>query len=613
MKVRKGAMTGLGRLALGIKPRLKGNIRALTIRQLLLTVIAGLCGGLQSLFVKEVLGADAVVLGTLSSIWSAVFLIFILIGGWISDHYDQKVMLLIGTALTVPNPLMFAIAPNWHMIVIANVLGALGAALTSPAYMALLFFSSEQKSRSRSIALINTLTSLTNIFVPPLGATAIQVMGGLNEIRRMFLIQFFLSIGVWIYTQSALKSNHVTKRPQPNSLTAAVRGILVQMKRIYSLSKKRKATPWLFLSSTGPWSWGVIAPFWVIYAAEVCGSSLTILGFLPAVNSLTAALLLLPLANISDRKGRKKVILLTRPFHYICISSLILGGTFRVPWAPFIPLLAWIFRAIGQASSPSWTAASTEVIPEEFQSEWEATRDFLYYLMAIPASIVGGLLWNIDPRLPFLFTLLVDGLVRFPVLIYMIPETVIVHRRPKPLGPHIVLYGLPSSGQTSIARLIQREMSAEIVDESIIQKGSSRDLQVSLPFEKDDEKVIEKKISELLTQKRETVIMEGKPALFAAKAKDKTTRILLVASKEERVRRASNKLKAPEFVVLKELEDKDREVLKITRRLYGVDISKLPPFDVAIDTERVSPEKIAKIIEILRGNSEVEKEEVPAS
>lgn len=82
-------------------------------------------------------------------------------------------------------------------------------------------------------------------------------------------------------------------------------------------------------------------------------------------------------------------------------------------FASFIPLIAWIFRAVGDFSGPSWTAASTEVIPEDLQSEWEATRDFLWRSMSIPAVIAGGILWNMDPRLPFLMALCVDGLIGF--------------------------------------------------------------------------------------------------------------------------------------------------------------------------------------------------------
>jgi len=159
------------------KSLIKGNIRALTVRDLLFTMIAGLTGGLDALYVKEVLGADAVILGLIASIWSAAFLFFILIGGWMSDHYDRKKMLIIGMALTLPNPIIFALAPDWRVTVLANLLGGLGAAFSAPAYIALLYSSSEQKTRSRVLAVMNTLICLVNVFVPPLGALAIQRLG----------------------------------------------------------------------------------------------------------------------------------------------------------------------------------------------------------------------------------------------------------------------------------------------------------------------------------------------------------------------------------------------------------------------------------------------------
>ena len=586
---------------------IKGTMKVLTVRDLLLTVIVGLTGGLDSLYVKEVLGADAVVLGMLASIWSAVFLVFILIGGWVSEHYDQKKMLIAGMALTLPNPIIFAFAPDWRVTILAHYLGAVGASIATPAYVALLFSSSEQSTRSRSIAVMNTLTSLANTIVPPLGALIIQGMGGLDEIKKIFLLQFVLSIGVLAYTSRRLEAKPAALKDQPKGIVQSVKEIYGQMGRIYGLSKERKATSWLFLAVTGPWAWEVAGPFWTIYAAETCGSSLSLLGFLPAVYSLTAALLLLPLAKISDRKGRKSVILFTRPFLYLCIAFLFIGGTFReLAWTPFVPLLAWVFRAVGDASGPSWTAASTEVIPEELQSEWEATRDFLWRIMSIPASIVGGLLWNVDPRLPFVAALLVDGLVRFPTLIHFIPETLVVHHDQQPVGPHIIVYGLPASGKSSIARLVQKELAVEPVEGPSIGKAD----QESIPvlkftfFGNGKERKMAKRVSEALAHKSTASVIEGEAAVFAAKDKDKGIVVLLVASKDERVRRESEKSHAPEFVAMKELEEEDRKVAKLTKRLYGVDISKLPPFDVAINTERIPPEKIVKIISMLREKEE---------
>jgi len=89
----------LANIASTIKSTVKGNIRVLVIRDLSLTIIAGLSGGLDILFIKKVLGADAIILSTLASIWSFVFLAFILIR-WISDHYSRKKMLIAG----MPSP-----------------------------------------------------------------------------------------------------------------------------------------------------------------------------------------------------------------------------------------------------------------------------------------------------------------------------------------------------------------------------------------------------------------------------------------------------------------------------------------------------------------------------
>jgi MFS family permease len=593
------------------KSLIKGNIKALTVRDMLYTMIAGLTGGLDALYVKEVLGADAIILGLIASIWSAAFLFFILIGGWMSDHYDRKKMLIIGMALTLPNPIIFALAPDWRVIILANLLGALGAAFSAPAYIALLYSSSEQKTRSRVLAVMNTLICLVNVFVPPLGALAIQRFGGLDEIRKVFIAQFFLSIIVLFLTNKKLKSSVKHASAQPKGLTDSIKSIFGQMTNIYQLSKERKATAWLFIAISGPWAWETIAPLWIIYAAEICKSSLMIIGFLPAVYSLTAAILLYPLAKVSDRKGRKKVIILVRPFLYFCVAALIVGGTFpELAITPLIPLLAWIFRAIGDSSGPSWTAASTEVIPDELQSEWEATRDFLWRVMTIPAAIFGGLLWNVDPRLPFVCAFLVDGLVRLPILIRLIPETLIVYKSPQPPGPHVIVYGLPSSGRTSIAQLIQKKLDLLLIE----QPSTKQRQQIHQPLFKftffGDRKHIkmDDQVSEALSQKKTASVIEGEAALFAANEKDKGVIVLLVASKDERIRRKTGNSQEPEFVALRELEEKDREVVRLTRQLYGVDISKLPPFDIAINTERISPEKIVKFISMLREKDEIIKD-----
>jgi len=222
-----------------------------------LTISGGLAGGLSALYVKQVLGADGVVLGLISSIWSAVYLVFILIGGSVGDYHDRKKMLLLGTALTLPNPIIYALAPSWQPLLIANVLGALGSAFANPAYTGILYASVEQKQRSRQIATINTLTGFANVVFPPLGAYLVQWMGGLDEIRNIFILQTLFSLGVWLYTLKALESKPVNGK-ESKSLKNLLGEIFHQMRDVYRITKERKATPWLHMSLTGPFAWELV-------------------------------------------------------------------------------------------------------------------------------------------------------------------------------------------------------------------------------------------------------------------------------------------------------------------------------------------------------------------
>jgi len=570
-----------------VKLLFNGNLRVLLIRRVLLTLSGGLTAGLSTLYIKEVLGADAVILGLFGAIWSAVFVIFILIGGWIGDQYNRKNVFLLGTALTLPNPIIYALSSSWHILILVNFLGALGSAISNPVYDAILYSSIEQKKRSQIVATLAVMASIVNMAVPPFSAYLIQVAGGLNEIRKMFAAQFLISLAVWIYTFRKLRGMPSSKRREVRGFTEAAKDMLSQMRTVYKMSRERKAFSWVIMFLLGPFAWQLISPFWPIYAAEVCRSPLLIIGLLPTVDGLIRIFLQIPLANISDRKGRKRVILFLRPFRYAALTLLIIGGSYNNAATSFIPLFVWMLDAVGTSTGPSFWALRTEVMPKGIQSTWNGLLNFVWRLGSIPASLLGGFLWNIDPRLPFIFALFIDAGLRLPILIRYVPETLVPLRKAPRIGPHVLIYGLSEAGLTSTARLVQRSMKAEIINTTRLDT---------------------RRLSRILRNEKRPVIIEGTSALYAAKEEQDSVRVLLVASREERTRRRVQKSKKPEFVAFKEIEEEDKKMDRIARRLYHTDLSSMPPFDIAINTERVSPKKVAKIIAVLREKDEEKPE-----
>jgi len=571
-----------------VKLLFNGNLRVLLIRRVLLALSGGLTAGLSTLYIKKILGADAVILGLFGAIWSAVFVIFILIGGWIGDQYDRKKVFLLGTALTLPNPIIYALSSSWHILILVNFLGALGSAISNPVYDAILYSSIEQKKRSQIVAALAVMASIINMIVPPLSAYLIQMTGGLNEIRKMFAAQFLISLTVWIYTSKKLRTMPSTKRRQVKGLTEAAKDMLSQMRTVYKMSRERKAFSWVIMFLLGPFAWQLISPFWPIYAAEVCKAPLLIIGLLPTVDGLIRIFLQIPLANISDRKGRKRIILLIRPFRYAAITLFVVGGSYNNAVTSFIPLFVWMLDAVGTSIGPSFWALRTEVMPKRVQSTWNGLLNFVWRLGSIPASLLGGILWNIDPRLPFIFALFVDAGLRLPILIRYVPETLVPLRKAPRIGPHVLIYGLSEAGLTSTARLVQRSMKAEIINTTRLDT---------------------RRLSRILRSEKRPMIIEGTSALYAAKEEQDSVRVLLVASREERTRRRAQKSKKPEFVAFKEIEEEDKKVDRIARRLYKADLSSMPPFDIAINTERIPPNKVAKIIAVLREKDEEKTED----
>ena len=80
------------------------------------------------------------------------------------------------------------------------------------------------------------------------------------------------------------------------------------------------------LQSLGSITVGMSMPFPFVYAADFKGADAITIGYMGTCFSLAAMVLAIPMGMLSDSKGRKITIFLTRPFFY---ASLILNVNWR--------------------------------------------------------------------------------------------------------------------------------------------------------------------------------------------------------------------------------------------------------------------------------------------
>ncbi|RLE80539.1 MAG: hypothetical protein DRJ51_05640 [Thermoprotei archaeon] len=552
--------------------RRNDQLRILLIRAVIVAVAGGATGGLGIIYFKHILGADALILGMLTSLSSVVILIAITFSGWVSDNFGRRKVFIVGSALTCIPPLLFFLANSWPILIPAFVISAVASSLIAPSYQYIIRVVTKSRSRSTSIAIINAATNAISIVVPPLCACIISFMGGLIVVKYAFFVQCVLIMLATLYVARKLRVPEAFSNPKPK---LSIKEPFCDLIKVYKISRERKLHYWAAFVALGAMVNIVVNPFWSLYAYEVCGTPEFLIGFLSTAQSLTYILLLIPISKLSDKIGRKKIVLGLRPFLWLTFITLILAGTFKNPYSFIAPIIAWALYGVYAASTPALAATIIESFPREYVSRWTSFRNVVFRIVAIPCGILGGVLWNIDPRLPFAFALLAD--IARSLLLIKVPETLIPIPTTKVTAPrHIVVYELPGAGLGTVARLLRNRLGLEIINGSSSEGG----------------------IDKVLRSDRPSVI-EGEAGLVVAKERSDTFVVLLVAPRHERAIKKMQEESKPLFVVLKEVEEEDKKVSKMVKKYFNADLEHLPPFDIAINTERIPPDVAEEVIELV--------------
>jgi MFS family permease len=85
-------------------------------------------------------------------------------------------------------------------------------------------------------------------------------------------------------------------------------------------------------------------------------------------------------------------------------------------------LLAWGCRGI-MMSSNAFNMMNMEMVPAEYRGRWTGFVSLFQNLLRIPSILIGGYIYeNFNPALVFIIPLIVDVLVRMPLL-NSIPDT----------------------------------------------------------------------------------------------------------------------------------------------------------------------------------------------
>lgn len=392
--------------------RQKRNYRVAVLRSAANRFLANLTDQYSSIYTVA-LGADSLQLGAVSSIGAAISALIATPVGWLVDRQGIKRFYLLAIVLLAGQALIYAVARDWRLIIVASVLASISVRLAGTGCSVLCADSVRNRDRVTAQNFCATLSSLASVLSPLVAAHLITAFGGIGVegIRPLYYLR---SLGygiVALFVATQLQEPRLERVAPGRANVSFIAGFRQLLKENSSLSR------WILVASLTSLPMAMTSPFVQLFAHEVKGADGYVLGAMATAAVLARLSFGIPLGRLADRVGRKRIVYMLTPLWYASNLMLVLSSTSTTL------VLAAILQTFCAFSSGVIGAMTLELVRLEQQGRWSGLLGLFTGMIAVPAPILGGLIWrDIGPEYVFLLPVAVDLLLRIPLLA-TVPET----------------------------------------------------------------------------------------------------------------------------------------------------------------------------------------------
>ena len=329
----------------------------------------------------EALGAPVAAIGLFGSFQDLLDGVYQYPGGWIGDRYGRRRALLLFVALATIGYALYWIAPSWPFVFVGLLFVMAWSSMASPTLFAVVGDALPKERRALGFTVQSILRRIPIAVAPTLGGLAIAAYG----VRGGIHLGLAITVGLAVLTLAAVRRVDIP--------------VSVDVVPIHIVTVWRSLpTPlrWLLTSDIVIRTCeGLVDVFLVLYAINVIGLGAAAYGVLIGVQMTTAILSYLPVARLADRIGRKPFVIAT----FVAFAAFPVAVVLAHDFATLV--VAFVVGGLREIGEPARKALIVDLVRPSLR----ARSIGLYYLIRsvtiAPAAVVGGLLWEIAPALPF--------------------------------------------------------------------------------------------------------------------------------------------------------------------------------------------------------------------
>lgn len=356
------------------------------------------------------LGATIAIVGMLSMIRNSTPLLFNLPGGILADRIGRKKILIYGTAIRVGPPLLYLLAGSWEWVIPAMILDAV-CSIYNPAMNAIIADSLPRNQRGAGYGAYNTITRMPSVFMPAIGGMVMDALGYKQGVRIFLIAELVTSVAIFLVRLKYVTETLDRKKVQR---VGENRGLKARVSSAFDIPKTIKIMA--VVSTVSSFAMNLVMQFMSVYAHDVVMLSNTQIGLVTTVNSVLAMVLSLPGGLLSDRFGRKPLIvstMLTTPISTWAVTLVSIGDpSFSFLQYLMIQLINGIIVGLGggggygMTGGSAWQALVADVVPIEKRGTVNGILGTITGILSSPSSWLGGYIWaTYTPQTPYQYEL----------------------------------------------------------------------------------------------------------------------------------------------------------------------------------------------------------------
>lgn len=322
-------------------------------------------------FLTQTLGANGSIVGLVDGVAQATRNMVDGFAGSLSDKLrTRKPIVLLGLSLAALAKPLMGISPVWQGVLGARLLDRFAAGIRSAPRDALVAASVDRAHRGGGFGLEN-FGDNAGAFLGPMLALlflyALQV-----DIRTIF---YLAAIPAVLAVITAVTLREKTAPPSPKRAPASLHGL-----------PKRY---WTYLLATALFGVGNSSDSFLILRTQDVGASLEISILIYAASNLVGALVSYPAGLLSDRFGRKSLLLAAFGVFAIVYGGFAITGDLLASALlfAFYGVYQGIFRAAGKA-------LASDFVPEHLRASGVGWYSTTVGMLQLVASLVAGQLWD---------------------------------------------------------------------------------------------------------------------------------------------------------------------------------------------------------------------------